>query len=171
LQREWALKQLIAQIGAGIEASKDQPTGDDAVFTDSLCSSVSSSPETMPEQPTDGIVRAALELAVFSALEQQEQEQQQHPPPHQASKGQELAGADVGCNCTLRRQLADIEVDIQELLLKLGCRTRPDELYITTCCLRQLSPARMQQLVQRTLQQCLQESARTVGAMMCCLPG
>jgi hypothetical protein len=160
---------MIAQIGAGIEVSKDQAAGDDALLTDSLCS-IEASPIATIESLTYGIVTAALELALFSALEQQEQHQQLTPTP-QASSGEPFAAADVGCNCKLRRQLADIEVDIQELLLKLGCRTRHDELSITNCCLRHLSPSRMQQLVQRTQQQCLQELARTVGALMCCLPG
>jgi hypothetical protein len=163
---------MITQIGAGIEVSKDHAAGDDALLTDSLCSSESSLIATT-EGPTYGIVTATLELALFSALEQQEQQQQhqQYTLAPQASSSEPFAAADVGCNCKIRRQLADIEVDIQELLLKLGCRARYDVLSITNCCLRKLSPSRMQQLVQRTLQQCLQESSRTVGALMRCLPG
>jgi hypothetical protein len=167
LQRERLLSQTIAQIGAGIDMAKDPATGDEAVFTDSLCSSISST--SLSNVKSMKIVTAALELALFSALEQQEH-QHQHTPAHQADSGGAFAAAEDGCNCTLRRQLADIEVEIQELLLSLGSKPEQGQLSIATSCMQRLTPARMQQLVQRPLQQCLQEAADVVEALMLCLP-
>jgi hypothetical protein len=116
------------------------------------------------------ILTASLELALFSALEQQEQ-QQQHSLSHQALSSGAFAAADDGCNCKLRRQLADIEVEVQELLLELGCRPEQEQLSIAASCLHRLTPARMQQLVQQPLQQRLQDAADHVQALMRYLPG
>lgn len=165
LQRDQLLVQTIAQIGAAIDVTKDSATGDEAFFTDSLCSSISPS----PSKPMS-MITAALELALFSALEQQEQ-QQQNSPSRPANSGEANAAAGDGCNCTLRRQLADIEVEVQQLLLKLRCKPQQGQLSVASSCLQRLTPARMLQLAQRPLEQCLQEAADAVEMLSNCLPG